>query len=97
MFEDIWLKGKREEILSQFCYGLFDEPQINWNGDLLGCCLQIDKNFGANVFKVGLLNALNSTMYVEAKHLIKDLTYKPKTDLPCLNCWVYKFVMPRGI
>ena len=40
-----------------FCHQLWDAPQVNWDGKLLGCCLNNYADFG-NAFEVGLEAAL---------------------------------------
>ena len=73
------------------CYQLFEEPQINWNGNLLGCC-HTNKNFRINVFKEGLMDSLNSKRLIEAKHMLTDISYESKTENPCSSChWYNKF------
>ncbi len=78
-----------------FCYQLFESPMISWNGNLRGCCVLKDRNFGANVFKEGLLNALNSEQYVEAKHIVTDFSYKPKNKSHCKECYYYNNVLRK--
>ena len=64
-----------------FCDDLFASPQINWNGNLLGCIIYLGKNFGVNVFKEGLLNALNHKNVLYAKRMLTDFSVPPK-DVP---------------
>lgn len=41
-----------------YCSQLWDAPQINWDGALLGCCTNNMRTFD-NVLEVGLQRALN--------------------------------------
>ncbi|MCQ2788890.1 MAG: radical SAM protein [bacterium] len=75
-----------------YCQDLFENPQINWNGNLLGCCVFADKNFGANVFKDGLLNALNHPNILYAKKMVTDFSVSPKKGVLCSECSVYKTI-----
>ncbi|MBR6163634.1 radical SAM protein [bacterium] len=77
------------ETNERFCYQLEYEPQINFNGDLLGCCILSYKNFGTNVFKEGLLGALNSKKVLQAKLMLSDFTTEPYEDNPCSTCGLY--------
>ena len=52
------------------CRQLWDSPQINWDGRLLGCCVPADFDFEVNVFKTELLQALNSRDYLATKQLV---------------------------
>ena len=87
--------SKPEEISKDdiLCYQLVEEPQINFNGDLLGCCVTAQENFGANVFKEGLLNALNSDKMLRAKLMLTDMSVETYNDLPCRWCGVYLFLL----
>ena len=72
------------------CNTLFYTPQIDWNGDVLGCCRHF--NFGANAFKDGLLKALNSPNVIYAKKMLSNLSIPPKKEIPCSDCITYKFI-----
>ena len=64
-------------------------PQINWNGDVLGCCSNYKGTFGGNVFKDGLLNALNNPKLIYAKNMVMNKA--PALDcIPCSLCKVYR-------
>ncbi len=78
------------------CYTLFYSPQIDYNGDLLGCCQIFLENLGINVFKEGLLNALNSQNVIYTKHMLTDLSIPVKQNLPCAKCSKYRFLKRRG-
>ncbi len=72
------------------CDVLFNMPQIDWNGDLIGCCSIQVGHFGVNVFKKGLLNALNSPNVIYAKHMLTDLSTPAKKGVLCSDCRIYK-------
>lgn len=78
-----------------FCFQLWDQPQINWDGELLGCCRLSDDNFGANVFKMGLENALYSEKYLYAKKMLKG-ELPPKEGIPCTSCNLYKIMQENN-
>ena len=70
-----------------WCSQLWDAPQINWDGKLLGCCINRFGDFG-NVFEQGLETSLNSEKYQYAKEML--LGKKPKRDdIPCTVCEIY--------
>ena len=75
-----------------FCEDLFVNPQINWNGNLFGCCMYLGKNFGVNVFKDGLLKALNHQNVLYAKQMVTDFSTPPKENILCSDCFVYKAI-----
>lgn len=70
-----------------FCRDLW-EPQINWDGRILGCCANFKEDFGGNVFSEGLLNALNRDKLVYAKNMVTN-NAMPNKEIPCYRCWVY--------
>ncbi len=72
---------------------LFNTPQIDHKGNLLGCCLIQYDNFKENVFKKGLLEALNSPKYIYAKHMITDLSTPPLPGILCSECINYKDIV----
>ncbi len=72
------------------CDMLFTNPQIDFDGSLLGCCSIRYGSFGHNVFKSGLLKALNSRNIIYAKHMLTDLSVPAKKEILCTNCYIYK-------
>jgi len=92
--------GSRKEYERKFhrvymplCYQLWDSPQVNWDGKLLGCCVNRSSDFG-NVFKSGLEKCLKSEKYVYAKKMLLGKE-KPRKDIPCLSCAHYKRINPQ--
>lgn len=77
-------------LYSPACLQLWTSPQINWDGKLLGCCVNFFGDFG-NVFEEGLDNCLSSERYRYAKQMI--LGEKPaREDVPCAKCKRYQRV-----
>ncbi len=48
------------------CSQMIYEPQINWDGRLLGCCGNYKRDWGVNVFKTTLKEAVNDEKYRNA-------------------------------
>lgn len=78
-----------KEIDWYYCNFLWEAPQINWDGQILGCCSLYDKNFGGNVFEEGLINALNNPKMIYAKNMVTGSAPALK-GIPCTDCYVYK-------
>lgn len=78
----------KRKAYSRPCTQLWDSPQINWDGALLGCCVNKFGSFG-NVFEEGLDGALNNEKFTYAKQMIAGLV-PPREDIPCLQCKVWK-------
>jgi MoaA/NifB/PqqE/SkfB family radical SAM enzyme len=68
----------------QPCLQLWYSPQINWDGKLLGCCVNRFSDFG-NVFEEGLIPLLKSRKYTFAKSMLLGKN-KFRNDIPCLEC-----------
>jgi hypothetical protein len=76
------------------CYQLWHEPQIGFDGKLLGCCVNHRKDFKLNVFEKGLSACLKSETYRDTKKMLfgKGVC----EDSPCFNCGVYKNFQETG-
>ena len=70
------------------CYQLWTEPQINFDGTLLGCCVNTWGSFGDNAFEVGLERALASPGLRYAKEMLLGKA-APKAAIPCTTCAIY--------
>ena len=70
------------------CRQVFINPQINWDGRLLGCCTRRYACFDVNVFEVGLIKAIRSPKYIEAKECL--FSVHPEKDeygsSTCFKC-----------
>lgn len=73
----------------QHCRQLWVDPQINFDGRLLGCCVNYWGDFGPNVFEVGLEAALNHPRMRAARRTVMGLQ-APTPDLPCATCPAYR-------
>lgn len=74
-----------------FCKGLWERPQINWDGQVLGCCKGFFHPMKRNIFKDGLLNALNTPEMVYAKNMLTGKA-PPIKGIQCTDCVCYKWV-----
>ena len=76
------------EYGASFCRMLWEEPQINWDGKILGCCCNHWRQFDGNAFTDGLVPALNSESITYARAMLQGL--KPlREDIPCATCDLY--------
>ncbi len=69
------------------CSQLWNSPQINWDGQLLGCCYNYWSNFG-NVLESGMENALNNEKMNYARQMLTG-EVDAMEDIPCTNCGHY--------
>lgn len=66
------------------CYHCFSSPQINWNGDILGCSVNKWRALG-NVFITPLSEWQQSETYLALVSLLFEGLATDK-DLPCIHC-----------
>jgi hypothetical protein len=69
------------------CHQLWLRPQINFDGRLLGCCINHWGDFG-NVFTDGLVACLKSEKLQRTKDMLMGLRGEDQGS-PCLECQVY--------
>ena len=83
------------DYLQAICYELWNCPQINWDGRVLGCCRNFWGDFGANAFEDGLLASVNSPNMRYARQML--LGKNPAKDgIPCSSCTVYEAMRAQG-
>ena len=77
-------KAKHKTEYKHPCYQCLHSPQINWNGDVLGCCVNKWKGLG-NVKEKTLSQILESETY---QFMIDVIYEKAKADesIPCFYC-----------
>ena len=76
------------------CIQLWSNPQINWDGKLLGCCVNKWGHFG-KAFREPMADLLKSERYVYAKRMILGLL-PPRRDIPCVKCKTYWRLNPNA-
>jgi sulfatase maturation enzyme AslB (radical SAM superfamily) len=76
-----------EYVMRDSCLDMWHSPQLNYNGDLLGCCINYHGNYG-NVFTEGLYDAVNNEKMVYAREML--MGKRPaRQDIPCTKCKVF--------
>jgi len=93
------LKGTGKPYRNYYqCRKLYNNPNINWDGRLLGCSCNVSVDFGVNVFEIGLAEALNSPNYRYAKDMLRGKVGVPENakNIPCINCYSYKLMCETG-
>ena len=75
-----------------YCYMTIINPQINWDGRLLGCCCIHKDYWKTNVFEEGLEKALNTDHYRNGIINLLEFNNEEneifKYDCPCKNCGI---------
>jgi hypothetical protein len=70
------------------CLQLWNLPQINWDGKMLGCCRNYWGDFGGNAFRDGLTAAVMSEKMTYARQMLMG-EKPPREDIPCTTCDLY--------
>ena len=78
------------------CIQMWETPQINYDGQLQGCCVNYDFDYDVNVFKDGLLKSLNNPKFIAAKRLLTGKKVSKNMALNCRSCTFYKIMKKQG-
>jgi len=70
------------------CYQLWEEPQINWDGKVLGCCRNFWGDFSGNAFRDGLFKSLNNENIRYARDMLLGKKVA-RENIPCTTCSIY--------
>ncbi|MGL5033425.1 MAG: radical SAM/SPASM domain-containing protein [Microcystaceae cyanobacterium] len=81
-------KNKKDYMNQYFCKQMFQSPQINWDGRILGCCINSWGDYG-NAFEQPLVKALNNPKIRYARQMLLGKA-PAKSDIPCTTCYVYQ-------
>jgi len=83
------------QYMQYICHQMWDWPQVNWNGDILGCCRNNWGNFGGNAFEDGLEESLNNETIRYGREMLLG-RQEPRDDVPCTTCRIYKNMRKDG-
>jgi len=84
-----------QDYAAGICHQLWDSPQVNWDGRLLGCCRNFWGDFGANVFRDGFVTAVNNPRMNHARAMLRGEA-GPRDDIPCATCDIYLGMRRNG-
>lgn len=80
-------KVNKPDIEHGACAQLWSNPQVNWDGRMLGCCHNYWGDFG-NVLSDGLAPVLAGEKLSYAKQMVLGKA-PARADIPCTNCHFY--------
>ena len=84
-----YLEQHGQDYAHRTCEQLWDSPQINYDGRVLGCCRNFWADFGANAFNEGLDAAVNTERMQVARAMLLG-RHPGREDIPCTTCEIYK-------
>jgi MoaA/NifB/PqqE/SkfB family radical SAM enzyme len=85
-FTEFREKYRREFVMP--CRDMWLSPQINWDGKMLGCCVNVWGDYG-NVFESSLRECLASEKYRYAQKMLLGQA-EARSDIPCVQCHFYQ-------
>jgi MoaA/NifB/PqqE/SkfB family radical SAM enzyme len=83
------------EYTRDICYQLWRAPVINWDGKMLGCCVNYWGDFGGNVFADGLSAAMRNSKLEYARQMLQGKA-GPRPEIPCTQCDQYQAMSRAG-
>lgn len=95
--------GRREHRVARrllydperICSQLWEKPQINWDGRVLGCCVNHWGDFG-HAFNDGLSAVMQGGPMRYARRMLVGEA-PPRADIPCTRCHRYHEMRATGI
>jgi hypothetical protein len=88
-------ENKGIEYTRDLCSQLWHAPVINWDGRMLGCCVNYWGDFGANVFEEGLDAAMRHAKLEYARRMLLGEA-EPRPGIPCTTCDQYRAMAGSG-
>ena len=82
-------------LTEDICQQLWVQPQINWDGKVLGCCINYWGDFGGNAFRDGLRASVNTEQIQYARAMLIGRA-PPREDIPCTRCYIYQGMREHG-
>ena len=83
-----FLEKTGKDYIEGVCLSLWEQPQINFDGRVLGCPVNYIGDYG-NIFKDGLIECLNNEKINYARQML--LGYKEaRSNIPCTACKIYE-------
>jgi hypothetical protein len=84
-----YLEREHRHYMRHQCYEMWLNPQINWDGKLLGCSRNMWGVYARNVFEEDLLSCINNEKMQYGREML--MGRKPlRQDMPCVRCGVFK-------
>ena len=86
--QEYYTRHGERYLQKSICTQLWTSPQINWDGRMLGCCVNYWGDFG-NVFRDGLEETFRGEKMTYARKMLAGQA-PPRADIPCVTCTYYQ-------
>jgi hypothetical protein len=83
-----YIENLEKHYLAPVCEQLWTKPQVNFDGEVLGCCVNHWGSFG-NAFRDDLLDVINNDKLNHARLMLQGKAPE-RDDVPCSSCKVYQ-------
>ncbi len=83
-----YLEKTGKDYREETCLHLFDQPQINFDGRVLGCSYNYQGDFG-NAFQEGMIRSLNNEKIRYARQMLLGIK-EGRDDIPCAVCKLFE-------
>ena len=77
------------------CSQLWHAPVVNWDGKLLGCCVNYWGDFGSNAFTSGLKKSVDNPKMQRARKMLTG-EEPPDPEIPCSTCHQFESFRDSG-
>lgn len=73
------------------CLQLWTQPQINWDGKLLGCCVNYHGAFDEDCFSKDIYSSINCEKMRYARQMLMG-SVTSRENIPCSKCYIYEYM-----
>jgi MoaA/NifB/PqqE/SkfB family radical SAM enzyme len=84
-----YMQQEQKHYMRAQCYEMWFNPQVNWDGKLLGCSRNFWGDYAANAFEGRLLEHVNNEKMRYARAMLTG-QQPERADIPCVHCGVYR-------
>jgi len=77
------------------CFQLWRQPVLNWDGRMMGCCVNYWQDFGTNAFAEGLTASTRHPNMNYAREMLLGRA-APRLEIPCTRCYHFEEIQESG-
>jgi len=93
-YREMYERQRTFKRQKDICAQLWHFPQVNWDGRLLGCCINYWDDFGS-AFDEGLLAAINNRRMSYARGMLMGREAEDDA-IPCSKCIFFRILRENG-
>jgi MoaA/NifB/PqqE/SkfB family radical SAM enzyme len=77
------------------CFQLWHQPVLNWDGRVMGCCVNYWQDFGSNAFREGFATSIRHPNLEYARDMLRGRA-EPRPEIPCTRCSHFEEIRKFG-